>query len=105
MNKKNFFITPRLVAVAAGSLIAGMFLAMAFEASAFVGPSSNPANGSGAISSDAANEIVLDMIKSSHPEIVLLHAWWDGYKDLKKLRETIGQLARISHTIERQSNA
>ena len=45
---------------------------------------------------DAANEIVLDLIKSSHPEIVLLHAWWDGYKDLEKLRETIGQLKALN---------
>jgi peptidoglycan/LPS O-acetylase OafA/YrhL len=45
---------------------------------------------------DAANEIVFDLIKSSNPEIVLLHAWWDGYKDLKKLRETIGQLKALN---------
>ena len=36
------------------------------------------------------------MIKSSHPEIVLLHAWWDGNKDLEKLRETIGQLKALN---------
>ena len=45
---------------------------------------------------DAANNIVFDMIKSSHPEIVLLHAWWDGNKDLQKLRETIGQLKALN---------
>ena len=45
---------------------------------------------------DAANEIVLDLIKSSHPEIVLLHAWWDGNRDLKKLWETIGQLKALN---------
>jgi peptidoglycan/LPS O-acetylase OafA/YrhL len=44
---------------------------------------------------DAANEIVLDMIRSSHPEMVLLHAWWDGSKNLEKLRETIGQLKAL----------
>ena len=45
---------------------------------------------------DAANDIVLGMIRSSHPEIVLLHAWWDGVKDLEKLRETIRQLKALS---------
>jgi peptidoglycan/LPS O-acetylase OafA/YrhL len=45
---------------------------------------------------DAANDIVFDIIRSLHPEIVLLHAWWDGVKDLEKLRETIGQLKALS---------
>jgi peptidoglycan/LPS O-acetylase OafA/YrhL len=45
---------------------------------------------------DAANEIVLDLIKSSQPEIVLLHAWWDGAKDLEKFRKTISQLKALN---------
>jgi hypothetical protein len=45
---------------------------------------------------DAANQIVLDLIKSSLPEIVLLHAWWDGTKDLEKFRETIDQLKALN---------
>jgi len=45
---------------------------------------------------DAANDIVFGFIRSSHPEIVLLHAWWDGLKDLEKLRETIGQLKALN---------
>jgi peptidoglycan/LPS O-acetylase OafA/YrhL len=45
---------------------------------------------------DAANDIVFGLIRSSHPEIVLLHAWWDGNKDLDKLRETIGQLKALN---------
>ena len=45
---------------------------------------------------DAANDIVFGIIRSSHPEIVLLHAWWDGVKDLEKLRETIGQLKALN---------
>ena len=45
---------------------------------------------------DAANDIVFGIIRSSHPEIVLLHAWWDGVKDLEKFRETIGQLKALS---------
>lgn len=45
---------------------------------------------------DAANETVLDLIKSNRPEIVLLHAWWDGTKDLEKFRETIGQLKALN---------
>jgi peptidoglycan/LPS O-acetylase OafA/YrhL len=44
---------------------------------------------------DAANEIVLDLIKSNRPEIVLLHAWWDGTNDLEKFRGTIGQLKAL----------
>jgi hypothetical protein len=45
---------------------------------------------------DAANDIVFGIIRSSYPEIVLLHAWWDGVKDLEKFRETIGQLKALS---------
>jgi peptidoglycan/LPS O-acetylase OafA/YrhL len=45
---------------------------------------------------DAANDIVLGIIRSSPPEIALLHAWWDGLKDLEKFRETIEQLKALS---------
>ena len=45
---------------------------------------------------DSANDIVFGLIRSSHPEIVLLHAWWDGVKDLEKLRQTIGQLKALN---------
>jgi hypothetical protein len=45
---------------------------------------------------DSANDIVFGLIRSSHPEIVLLHAWWDGVKDLEKLRETIRQLKSLN---------
>jgi peptidoglycan/LPS O-acetylase OafA/YrhL len=44
---------------------------------------------------DEGNNIVFDFIKSSHPEIVLLHAMWDKNGDLDKLRETIRQLKAI----------
>ena len=44
---------------------------------------------------DAANDIAFAFIKSSHPEIVLLHGMWDGYHDLDKLAETIKRLKTL----------
>jgi peptidoglycan/LPS O-acetylase OafA/YrhL len=44
---------------------------------------------------DAANDIVFGFIKSSHPEIVLLHAMWDDYNDLDKLGETLQRLKKL----------
>jgi hypothetical protein len=49
--------TLKIIAIVAGSLIAGMFCMIAFETFAFVGPTANPATGTGAIGSDAANEV------------------------------------------------
>jgi peptidoglycan/LPS O-acetylase OafA/YrhL len=43
---------------------------------------------------DEANDVVFGFIKSSHPEIVLLHAMWET-KDLGKLAGTIEQLKVI----------
>lgn len=57
MKQKRFGITPTILVVAAGSLVVGMFCAVAFQAFAFVGPSATPSTGNGAIGSDAANEI------------------------------------------------
>jgi peptidoglycan/LPS O-acetylase OafA/YrhL len=45
---------------------------------------------------DAANDIVFGFIRSSDHEIVLLQAWWDGVKDLEKLRQTIGLLKALN---------
>jgi peptidoglycan/LPS O-acetylase OafA/YrhL len=45
---------------------------------------------------DAANDIVFGFIKSSHPEIVLLHAMWENNDDLGKFAETIKQLKAIN---------
>jgi peptidoglycan/LPS O-acetylase OafA/YrhL len=44
---------------------------------------------------DEANNIVFGFIKSSHPEIVLLHAMWGRNNDLGKLGETIRALKAL----------
>ena len=44
---------------------------------------------------DGANKVAFEFIKSSAPEIVLLHAMWGGYADLKNLPETIRQLKAL----------
>ncbi|MGA2287054.1 acyltransferase family protein [Bradyrhizobium sp.] len=44
---------------------------------------------------DEANNIVFGFIKSSHPEIVLLHAMWGLNNDLGKLGETIRALKAL----------
>ena len=44
---------------------------------------------------DAASDVAFGFIKSSHPDIVLLHAMWDGSTDLGKLAETIRRLKAI----------
>lgn len=41
------------------------------------------------------NDLVFGFVKSSHPEIVLLHAMWDRTHDLEKLGETIRQLKAL----------
>jgi hypothetical protein len=42
------------------------------------------------------NDRVFGFIKSSAPQIVLLHAMWDKHNDLGKLMETIGKLRAIN---------
>jgi peptidoglycan/LPS O-acetylase OafA/YrhL len=44
---------------------------------------------------DAFNDLVFGFVKSSAPEIVLLHAMWGKNNDLEKLRQTIEQLKAI----------
>lgn len=44
---------------------------------------------------DEANDLVLGFIKSSHPDIVLLHAMWQGSHNLGKLDATIKQLKAL----------
>jgi hypothetical protein len=39
---------------------------------------------------------VFGFVKSSHPQIVLLHAMWDRTHNLEKLGETIGQLKALN---------
>ena len=43
----------------------------------------------------AVNDLVFGFIRSSHPQIVLLHAMWDRTHDLDKLAETIRQLKAL----------
>jgi peptidoglycan/LPS O-acetylase OafA/YrhL len=50
----------------------------------------------GRVNCDAVNNLVFGFLKSSHPEIVLLHALWDRTDDLNKLQETIRQLKTIN---------
>jgi hypothetical protein len=57
MKENPFHIIPKILAAAAGFLAVVMVFAFAFEAFAFVGPSQAPTNGSGAIGSDASNNV------------------------------------------------
>jgi peptidoglycan/LPS O-acetylase OafA/YrhL len=66
-----------------------------FRLAHFAAPACAPILNTGK-SCDAANDIVLGFIKSSHPKIVLLHAMWDENKDLDKLGDTIGQLKALN---------
>jgi peptidoglycan/LPS O-acetylase OafA/YrhL len=44
---------------------------------------------------DKANRLAYGFLKSSHPDIVLLHAMWGSNNDLNKLRATIAELKSI----------
>jgi hypothetical protein len=50
----------------------------------------------GRVSCDAVNNLVFGLLKSSHPDVVLLHALWDRTDDLDKLAETIRQLKAVN---------
>jgi peptidoglycan/LPS O-acetylase OafA/YrhL len=45
---------------------------------------------------NAINDLVFAFLKSSHPDIVLLHAMWDRTDDLNMVQETIRQLKAIN---------
>ncbi len=47
------------------------------------------------VNCDAVNDLVFGFVKSSHPQIVLLHAMWDRTHDLGKLGETVRQLKAL----------
>ena len=68
-----------------------------FRLARFAAPACAPilATGSNAWC-DEANELVFGFIKSSVPEIVLLHAMWDKNNDLDKLRETIRRIKAVN---------
>ncbi len=48
------------------------------------------------VNCDAVNDLVFGFVKSSHPDIVLLHAMWDRTHDLEKLGETVRQLKALN---------
>jgi peptidoglycan/LPS O-acetylase OafA/YrhL len=68
-----------------------------FRLARFAAPACAPilATGSNAWC-DHNNELVFGFIKSSVPDIVLLHAMWDKNNDLDKLRETIRRLRAVN---------
>lgn len=84
----------------AAALIPGLKKAQAsaqFRLARFAAPACAPILAVGSnVRCDDANDIVFDFIKSSRPEIVLLHAMWDDNNDLDKLRETIRHLRAIN---------
>jgi len=45
---------------------------------------------------DANNALVFGFVRSSHPDIVLLHAMWDRTDSLEKLTETVRQLKALN---------
>ncbi len=68
-----------------------------FRLARFAAPGCAPLLAGGSNSRcDAANDIAFGFIKSSHPQIVLLHGMWDGYHDLDKLAETIKLLKALN---------
>jgi hypothetical protein len=42
-----------------------------------------------------ANHIAFELLKSSRPDVVLLHAMWGDYSDIEKLSDTIARLHAI----------
>ena len=48
------------------------------------------------VNCDAVNDLVFGFVKSSHPQIVLLHAMWDRTHDLGKLGATVRQLKALN---------
>jgi peptidoglycan/LPS O-acetylase OafA/YrhL len=67
-----------------------------FRLAHFAAPGCAPILASGGSPCDVTNDRVFGFIKSSAPQIVLLHAMWDKHNDLGKLMETIGKLRAIN---------
>jgi peptidoglycan/LPS O-acetylase OafA/YrhL len=68
-----------------------------FRLAHFAAPGCAPILAAGSNSRcDAANDVVFGFIKSSHPQVVLLHAMWDKANDLGKLADTINQLKAVN---------
>lgn len=67
-----------------------------FRLAHFASPGCAPILAAGSnVRCDRDNAAVFGFIKSSHPEIVLLHAMWDKSNNLDKLGDTIRQLRAI----------
>ena len=67
-----------------------------FRLAHFAAPGCAPILAAGGSPCDVTNDLVFGFIKSSAPQIVLLHAMWDKHNDLGKLMETIGKLRAIN---------
>lgn len=50
----------------------------------------------GRLGCNATSDLVFGFLKSSRPDIVLLHAMWDPAQDLDQLQETIRQLKALN---------
>jgi len=65
-----------------------------FRLGRFTVPGCAPILGAGT-GCDANNDIVFGFLKSSHPDVVLLHAMWDRTHNLERLGATIEQLKAL----------
>jgi peptidoglycan/LPS O-acetylase OafA/YrhL len=67
-----------------------------FRLARFTAPACAPILAAGSnVRCDQVNELVFSFIKSSVPDIVLLHAMWGENNDLGKLRQTIDRLKAL----------
>jgi peptidoglycan/LPS O-acetylase OafA/YrhL len=67
-----------------------------FRLAHFASPGCAPILAAGSnVRCDQDSSVAFGFIKSSHPEIVLLHAMWDKSNDLDKLGDTVRQLRAI----------
>jgi hypothetical protein len=57
MRQKIFHTKLGILAIAACAMLSGMFFVFAYQALAYAGPSQSPPSGSGAIGSDASNNV------------------------------------------------
>jgi peptidoglycan/LPS O-acetylase OafA/YrhL len=68
-----------------------------FRLAHFAAPACAPILATGhMVRCDDANDIAFGFVKSSRPDIVLLHAMWDRRDDLDRLGETIRQLKALN---------
>jgi len=84
----------------AGALFPGLKAAESkrgsFRLARYTSPGCAPILDTGTNSTcDRANRVAYGFLKSSHPDLVLLHATWGSHSDLGKLRATIAELKSI----------